>query len=314
MGWRRVLGRLGLTLLGAFAVLTLAAAAYDWGSAGTVPVPPLDDHGHTVRAGGLTTHYEQWGESGPPIVLVHGFMESAQVWDRVGPQLAAAGHRVYALDVRGFGYTERRGPYTLTGDTAQLRAFVAALHLDAAHHSTPMLVGHSSGAAIVGDLARTDPAAVRRVVFMDGDGTPYGVGPGWVHHLFVDPYATAMLRLATRHTGLAERAYASGCGPTCPPFDAQQWLTPLRVPGAESALKAILSQPLIGLTYAQERQVHVPAAVVYGSRDPQMGRASATATAARLHTHDVVAIPGAGHLVMLAAPDAVSAVLQRLSR
>ena len=58
----------------------------------------------------------------------------------------------------------------------------------------------------------------------------------------------------------------------------------------------------------------VPAAVVYGTLDPQMNRASAAATAARLHTHDVVAIPGAGHLVMLAAPDAVSAVLQRLSR
>lgn len=314
MGLRRVLGRVGLTVLGALVVVTLAAATYDWTSAGTVPVPPLDEHGHTVRAGGLTTHYEQWGQSGPPVVLVHGFMESAAAWDRVGPELAADGFRVYALDVRGFGYTERRGPYTLAGDTAQLRAFLTALRLDTAHHSSPVLVGHSSGAAIVGDVARTDPAAVRRVVFMDGDGTPYGVGPGWVHHLFVDPYATAVLRLATRHTGLAERAYASACGPTCPPFDPQQWLTPFRVPGAESALKAILGQPLIGLTYAQERQVHVPAAVVYGSQDPQMGRASATATAARLHTHDVVPIPGAGHLVMIAAPHAVSVVLQRLSR
>ena len=314
MGLRRVLGRVGLAVLGAFVVATAAAATYDWASAGTVPVPPLDAHGHTVRAGGLTTHYEQWGATGPPIVLVHGFLESGAVWDRVGPQLSADGFRVYALDVRGFGYTERRGPYTLAGDTAQLRAFLAALRLDAAHRSTPVLVGHSSGAAIVADVARTDPAAARRIVLMDGDGTPYGVGPGWVHHLFVDPWATALLRLVTRHTGLAERAYAHACGPTCPPFDPQQWLTPLRVPGAESALKAILRQPLIGLTYAQERQVHVPAAVVYGSRDPQMDRASAMATAVRLHTHVVVAIPGAGHLVMLAAPRALAAALEHVSR
>ena len=44
----------------------------------------------------------------------------------------------------------------------------------------------------------------------------------------------------------------------------------MRVPGAETALKAILSQPLIGMTYHQERQIHVPAAVIYGTNDPEM--------------------------------------------
>ena len=114
------------------------------------------------------------------------------MWDRVGPVLARDGYRVYALDVRGFGYTQRRGPYTLAGDVAQLSAFLSALHLDAAHGGTATLVGHSSGAAIVGALARAQPADVRGVVFLDGDGTPYGVGPAWVHHLVVDPYATAL--------------------------------------------------------------------------------------------------------------------------
>lgn len=301
-------------LVGTWVAVTVAAAAYDVTTAGTEPAPRLDAHGHVIRTGDLVTHYEQWGASGPPIVLVHGFLESAAVWNPVGTALARNGFRVYALDVRGFGYTERRGPFTLAGDTAQLRAFLAALHLDAAHGGTPVLVGHSSGAAIVGDLARTDPAAVRRVVFMDGDGTPYGVGPGWVHGLFVDPYATALIRLVTRHPSLAERVYRRACGVTCPPFDPGAWLTPFRVPGAEGALKAILRQPLIGLTYAQEREIHVPAAVVYGRQDPEMGATSASTTAARLHTDVVVAVPGAGHLAMLAAPAAVTAVLARLAR
>ena len=37
-----------------------------------------------------------------------------------GPLLAQRGYRVFAIDVRGFGYTQRRPPYTLSADTQQL--------------------------------------------------------------------------------------------------------------------------------------------------------------------------------------------------
>ena len=306
---RALLGLLALLL-----TVPVASAAYDLSSSRTVASPALDAHGHVLRAGGLLTHFERWGRRGSPVVLVHGFVESAQVWSRVGPMLSRAGHRVYALDVRGFGYTQRRGPYTLAGDTAQLRAFLAAEHLDAAHHALPVLLGHSSGAAIVGDLARTDPTAVRRVVFMDGDGTPYGAGPAWVHRLLVDPFATTAIRLATRHTGLLREAYASACGRGCPPFRPTTWVRPFQVAGAEPALKQILQQPLIGLTYAQERRIRVPAAVVYGVHDPEMSAASARSTARRLHTRTVLPIPGSRHLAMLSDPSGFARLVEPLLR
>jgi len=296
------------------AAVTLMAYGYDVATRGAVPVPPLGPDGHLVTTDGLTTHYEQWGRTGMPVVLVHGFLESAWAWHDAGPALASRGYRVYAIDVRGYGYTQRKGPYTLASDTEQLRTFLTALNLDAAHHATPVLVGHSSGAAIVGNLARLDPAAVAAVAFMDGDGTPYGVGPGWVHRLFVDPYATALIRLITRHPSLAARAYRSGCSSSCPPFNAAAWLRPMRVPGAETALKAILTQPLIGMTYHQERQIHVPAVVIYGTKDPEMTAADARATANRLHTQEVIPLPGAPHLGMLAEPSATAAAIASVRR
>ena len=302
---RRVAAVLGVIWL----ALTVLAAAYDVTSSGTVSVPKPDAYAHDVRTGAVTTHYEQWGTGGSPVVLVHGFLESSYVWQRLGPRLAARGHRVYALDVRGFGYSERRGPYTLAGDTAQLAAFLTALRLNGTDGPRPLLVGHSSGAAIVANLALQHPEAASRIVLLDGDGTPYGVGPGWVHRLFVNPYATAVVRLATRHPSLAAQVYRSACGPGCPPFDAAAWTTPFRVPGGEAALIAVLRQPLIGLTYAQEAGLRTPASVVYGSRDPEMSARDAKDTAVRLHTTDVVEVPGAPHLVMLAAPDALAEVL-----
>ncbi len=308
----RLARRLVIALVALALALALAAFVYNHNTGDTLPAPPLDAHGHTVRTGDLTTHYEQWGDRGSPIVLVHGFLESAATWDSVGPLLGAT-HRVYALDVRGYGYTERRGPYTLDSDTTQLDAFLTALHLDAAHGAQPVLVGHSSGAAIIGNLARLHPGAARRIVFLDGDGTPYGVGPSWVHGLLVDPYATAAIRLATRDPSLAARAYRSTCGSGCPAFDAGVWLRPFRVAGAVAALVSILHRQLIGLTYAQERQIRTPAAVVYGALDPEMSSADARATAARLRTASVTAIPGAHHLVMLSAPRPLTVVLDRLA-
>jgi len=174
-------------------MITAVAVGYDRSPAKTLPPPPLDAAGHYLTVDGLATHYEQWGTAGSPIVLVPGFLESAYVWNRVGPRLAAQGHRVYAIDIRGYGYNQRRGPYTLAADTDQLAGFLTATGLESNRNARPLLVGHSSGPAIIGNLARLRPTDVSAAVFMDGDGTPYGVGPAWIHRLLVDPEATALI-------------------------------------------------------------------------------------------------------------------------
>ena len=104
-------------------------------------------HGRFVEADGVLTAYRQWGSRGSPIVLVGGFLEPSFVWDEVGPLLAAAGHRVYALDLDGFGYSERRGPWTLAEWADQAQGFMRALDI-----RDPLVVGHSLGAAVAVEL------------------------------------------------------------------------------------------------------------------------------------------------------------------
>lgn len=274
-------------------------------------VPPA---GNYLEIDGVRTHYETWGRAGSPIVLVPGFAESTYVWHAAAPLLART-HRVYAIDVRGYGYTERRPPYTLDADTVQLAGFLAALHLDAAHGSRPVLVGHSLGAAIVANLARTAPGSVAGIVLLDGDATPYGVGPTWAHRLIAtDPYFTAALRLLLPSDRVVGSMVRSACGPGCPTDHAtlERWRRPYEMPGADAATKAIAGAPLIGLTYAQLGTVHVPAAVMAGDLDPEMGRASMAATAARLHTHLTYRLAGARHLLMISDPTRFTAGLESL--
>ena len=110
---RRIVVGLVSAIAGVIVLVTLASFAYiAVTSDANVPVTNLW-HGKFVTADGLLTAYRTWGTHGPPIILVGGFLEPSFVWSGVGPRLAASGHRVYALDLDGFGYSERRGRHRL---------------------------------------------------------------------------------------------------------------------------------------------------------------------------------------------------------
>uniref|UniRef100_A0A3B5LMN6 AB hydrolase-1 domain-containing protein n=1 Tax=Xiphophorus couchianus TaxID=32473 RepID=A0A3B5LMN6_9TELE len=64
--------------------------------------PDQVSHGYVTLRPGVRTHYVEMG-SGPPVLLCHGFPESWYSWRYQIPALAAAGFRVLALDMKGYG-------------------------------------------------------------------------------------------------------------------------------------------------------------------------------------------------------------------
>ena len=65
---------------------------------------PANTWGHNGR----TVHYLAAGdESGQPFLLIHGFGASGFHWRSNLPALAAAGYRVYAIDLLGFGLSAK---------------------------------------------------------------------------------------------------------------------------------------------------------------------------------------------------------------
>ena len=69
--------------------------------AGARPVVPGITH-HHAEVNGTTLHYAAAGTSGSPVLLVHGFPETWWAFRKLIPLLAAS-HRVFAVDLRGFG-------------------------------------------------------------------------------------------------------------------------------------------------------------------------------------------------------------------
>ncbi|WNO52810.1 alpha/beta fold hydrolase [Stakelama saccharophila] len=56
---------------------------------------------------GVELHYKQWGATGRPVVLIHGWPLSSDSWDPIALALAEAGHKVVAYDRRGFGRSDQ---------------------------------------------------------------------------------------------------------------------------------------------------------------------------------------------------------------
>ena len=243
------------------------------------------------------------GNAGTPVVLLGGAAEPSWVWHEVGPLLARGDHRVFALDLPPFGYSERRGPYTMTHWLQLLRGFERHLHL-----VRPVLVGHSLGAGVAAAAGLADPKDVAGVVLLDGDALAFGGSHGWLSDLLVYPYYTALYRIVTGSDWIVGRALRNAWGPN-PPHLSHAMLAeferPFRVQGTDAALKQLLAGGIPGLTLAQLARLAVPRAVIWGADDTVDSVASGRATASALR-RNLETIPDAGHLSMLAQPRAVA--------
>ena len=297
-----------LKILGALAVaVTIASVAYNIATAGRYKSPRSLYGGPFARVDGTLLAYRRWGSAGRPILLLGGFAEPSWVWRDVGPLLARQ-HRVIALDVPPFGFSQRRGPYTLAHWEELLTGFVRQLRL---RH--PVLVGHSLGAALAVRYALAHPRATAGIVLLDGDARPGG-GPGWLARLLVRPWYTSIFRIATGTDWIVRRALGNAWPHSPPlthallaPFEA-----PFRVAGTDAAFRSLLGYGIQGVSATELQRVRPRRLVVWGAEDTVDAPTSGRATAALLHARFVL-VPHAGHLSMLGAPAAVAAVIRRFA-
>jgi pimeloyl-ACP methyl ester carboxylesterase len=303
----RVARRTAVIVVVLAVALTGASFGYNLATDGPAPRPPGL---RMVSAGGFDTRYRTWGSSGSPVVLVPGAFETADTFAALGAVLGRD-HRVFAIDLTGTGYSAPSPPFDASHLASQLLAFLTAERLTGA--DAPLLVGHSSGAAVVGLAALDGRHAASGVVFLDGDATPLAV-PSFAGWLLINPFRTTIQRLALSSSWLIRRIYQAQCGPACPPLTAagvQQWRQPLQQPGFGSAIGYTLQHGIPSMTSAQLarlRAATVPKRVIVGVHDPQLSAAAAAQAAARIGAPRPTAVPG-WHLTMISSPRQVAAAL-----
>jgi pimeloyl-ACP methyl ester carboxylesterase len=114
-----------------------------------------------IPVGECTLNVAEAG-SGPVVLLLHGFPDRWQLWQRQIPALVNAGYRVIAPDLRGFGESDRPdevadyGLRHVVGDVKGL--------LDACDVEQATVVGHDWGAGLAWSVASFLPERVQALV------------------------------------------------------------------------------------------------------------------------------------------------------
>lgn len=272
-----------------------------------VSVRPLeeihaDSGAELIRIENGAVHVEQAGR-GEPVLLIHGFGASTYSWREVMPDLAQR-YRVVALDLYGFGWTERPDDlsrYTRDGQVELILQVLEALDIASTH-----LIGHSYGGSICMALVADHPERVRSMVLVDSAAVDYpmkrrkwfsGVG------LFNYTYVRGIALRAEFVEKAMTAAYYDDTLVTDELVDA--YLRRLRVEGAARGFRG-LSRPLP----PDERprgdiryeDLDIPILMLWGAQDELI-----TSDVGRHHADlfpdaRFVAIEGAGHSPMEERP------------
>ena len=114
-----------------------------------------------VRANGIALHVAEVGQ-GPLVLLVHGFPQFWWAWHQQLVDLAEAGYRAVAVDLRGYGASDKppRGYDSMTL-AADMAALVTSLGEEQA-----MVVGHDVGGTLAWTMAARHPQVVRSAVVL----------------------------------------------------------------------------------------------------------------------------------------------------
>ncbi len=114
-------------------------------------------------------HYREYPGTGRDIFLLHGFASSTYTWEKVIPYLTKQGYHVWALDMKGFGWSDK--PEDAQYDTVTLMQEVNKW-MDVMGLKNVIFAGNSLGGGIAVLMALEHPDKTDKIILIDSAGYP----------------------------------------------------------------------------------------------------------------------------------------------
>lgn len=266
----------------------------------------IELHGHRVI-------YRIAGD-GPPVVLIHGMVNTSKHWERVALQLAGR-YTVVAPDLIGHGDSAAvRGDYSLGAHACSIRDLLTTIGIDRA-----TVVGHSLGGGIAMQFFYQFPQRVERLALVSSGGLGHEVSP--LLRGAALPGATAGIWLvANRRVRAAidragERMRARGS----PKGVYLQAIARAMRPLQEAAERQAFLQTLRAVIDIRGQHVsamdrlyllgELPTLIVWGERDNTIPLAHGRAAHEQIPNSRFVTLPKAAHFPNLEDPDGLAVAL-----
>jgi len=276
---------------------------------------------HRAEVNGTTLHYVAAGTGGTPILLVHGFPETWWAFRRLIPLLAEH-HRVFAVDLRGFGDSDSGpGEYDSATSAADLHLLIEHLGVGPVH-----LTGQDISGATVFRLATTHPRDVLSLTAIEMGLPGFGLealadithGGIWYIGVLAAPGIPEMLLVGREREFLGQFAFpAMSATPgaiTDADIDefARTYARPDGWRGAIGLYQSMLREGAEIKALAETPGLTVPVLAVGAGGGPFT---AATMTQAAASEVSSVSLDGVGHYAAMEAPDELAkAILEFTGR
>ena len=228
------------------------------------------------------------------VMFIHGAANDHSVWALQSRYFAYHGFNVLAVDLPGHG--KSAGPPSSSVD--EMAAWALRV-LDAAGIEKAALVGHSMGSLIALEAAASAPVRVQKLVLV-ATAFPMKVSDALLDNAKAHDHAALEMINVWSHSAAGQAGGNRVPG---------QWIM-----GGSMRLLERTTEPLYSdfnacnqyaAGAASAAKVACPALIISGSRDLMAPPRNAKAIAEKLANVQQVAIPGAGHDLMVERPDAV---------
>jgi|WetSurMetagenome_2_1015567.scaffolds.fasta_scaffold32956_2 pimeloyl-ACP methyl ester carboxylesterase len=258
-----------------------------------------------VTVGSFKTRFWAQGSEGTTVVLIHGISGSVDDWiQNIG--ILARYHRVYAMDLIGFGRCDMGGPdISLKSMTDFVRRFMETQSIQTAD-----IVGHSLGGRLAIRFAAEFPEMTKHLVLAASSGL--GTGVPLSLRLTSIPHIGELLWRPSRRAielGLKGIVYDQAVI-TTEMVDAS-YQCAVR-PGSGSSFLAVLRtgvdwhgqrKSFVRLTREDLSRISVPTLVIWGRQDHVLPPAHAQVIADIVPNTKLVFFEHCGHLLQLERPD-----------
>lgn len=258
------------------------------------PLPGEPANATFKMVDGTRVHYIEKGR-GPAVVLLHGFGSGAHIWEGLAGELSRT-NRVIAVDLKGFGWTDRP-----PGDYSPHAQAQMVYHLlDELGVGDTAIVAHSWGSSVALEMALQQPKRVNRIALY----------AAWVYEEQLPP-----TMLWARAPGMGEVLYGVWYGERMedklalafydPRFITQDVVDTvearMKQPGTKAAALAAVRGQRFKAVQRRYPEIDVPVLLIWGEQDrvskPSFGeRLASELPNARLVTH-----PHCGHFPMIEA-------------
>lgn len=213
---------------------------------------------------------------GSPLVLIHGFGVSGQIWQAMLPYLAQQ-YQVFIVDLPGYGKSTFTPPWRLREMAPLLITWLRELGLSAV-----AMMGQSMGGAIALHISVLAPEMVERLVLVSSAGIPLNAS-------FADLFWRSLRSLLQPGNG----GYPAGL--------IRDVLRPRPVLFWQNTQEMLQSDFRVEIAAAK-----TPALIIWGEQDLLLPLDLGLALHAALPHASFVTLPACGHRPMLARPEQVS--------